>query len=314
MIRVSVRAPAKVNLHHSVGPRRNDGYHELVTILQAVSLYDEVSAELDDGLTVDVQAKQSIAVDQVPHDSTNLAIRAAMALAERAGVDPNVRLTLTKSIPVAGGMAGGSADAAAALVACNELWKTGLNREDLREIAKRLGSDVPFPLFGGTALGTGRGERLTGIPTEGRFHWVFALTKQGMPTPLVYSEYDRYHQLDGRAILDPSRPSGDLMGALASGDPKELGLALMNDLNKISVRIRPDLQRTLNVGVDFGVLGASIPGTGPTCAFLIESQDHAPVLARHLVSSGSCHAAVYAYGPVGGAEIVEYSAPVAEIS
>jgi 4-diphosphocytidyl-2-C-methyl-D-erythritol kinase len=286
----------------------------LITVLQAVSLYDEVSAELDDGLTVEVQAKQSIAVEHVPRDSTNLALKAAIALAERTGVEPKVKLTLVKSIPVAGGMAGGSADAAAALVACNELWKTGLTRDDLRDIATQLGSDVPFPIFGGTAVGTGRGECLTRIPTSGRFHWVFALTKPGMLTPLVYSEYDRYHQLTARQTPEPSGPSSDLLQALASGDPKELGLALTNDLNKISVRIRPDLQRTLAVGTAFGALGASIPGTGPTCAFLIESQDHAPDLARQLVLSGSCNAAVYAYGPVEGAKIVEYSAPAAESS
>lgn len=151
---VTVRVPAKVNLQLAVGPLRDDGYHDLVNVFHAVSIFDEVTATAETGMSVRVEGEGA---DQVPDDDDNLAIRAALALAGHAGRSYGVNLVIRKAIPVAGGMAGGSADAAAALVACNELWGLGLPTEDLLEIAADLGSDVPFALLGGTAVGTGRG-------------------------------------------------------------------------------------------------------------------------------------------------------------
>ena len=191
MSSVTVRAPAKINLGLSVGGPRADGFHDVATAYHAISLHDELVAAASEELSVAVTTADGIPLDDVPQDSSNLAVAAALALAERAGVEPLVRLHITKSIPVAGGMAGGSADAAAALVACDALWQTGLSRSELAELAAALGSDVPFSLVGGTALGTGRGEVLTPVLARGRFHWVVAIADGGLSTPDVYAECDR---------------------------------------------------------------------------------------------------------------------------
>src|SRR6476469_1836010 len=191
MTSVTVRAPAKVNLQLSVGGSRRDGFHDVATAYHAISVHDELVASTADELTVSVTAADGTSMADVPQDRSNLAAAAAVALAERAGIEPLVRLQLTKTIPVAGGMAGGSADAAAALVACDALWQTGLARGELLEIAAGLGSDVPFSLVGGTALGTGRGEVLTPVLARARFQWVVAIADGGLSTPEVYAGCDR---------------------------------------------------------------------------------------------------------------------------
>ena len=195
---VIAHAPAKINLVLGVGPERPDGYHELATVFQAVSLVDEVAVALDDRVSVTVEGPES---DGVPSDGSNLAVRAARLLAERTGVDDGVRIRIRKGIPVAGGMAGGSADAAAALLACDAVWRTGLTREELGGLAAELGSDVPFALFGGTAVGAGRGERLTPALARGEYHWVVALAGQGLRTPDVFAHLDRMRA--GRPVADP---------------------------------------------------------------------------------------------------------------
>lgn len=300
MTAITVRAPAKVNLHLAVGPLRDDGYHDLVNVFHAVSLFDEVRAAESQSLTVRVEGESA---DRVPVGDDNLAIRAARALAARAGRSYGVDLLIRKSIPVAGGMAGGSADAAAALVACNELWGLGLPLEDLMEIGADLGSDVPFALLGGTAVGTGRGEKLSAVDTTGVFHWVFALADDGLSTPTVYGECDRLREVNGEKAAWPMI-SEPLMTALRDGDAHRLGKALANDLQPAALQLRASLARTLRTGRERGALGAVVSGSGPTCAFLAESEVHAQELATVLRIEGVCRAVITAEGPAPGASIV----------
>ncbi|MEZ0073342.1 4-(cytidine 5'-diphospho)-2-C-methyl-D-erythritol kinase [Planotetraspora sp. GP83] len=309
MNRVTVRVPAKVNLQLAVGPLRDDGYHDLVNVFHAVSLFDEVTATEHEPasstaaagmLTVRVEGESAA---DVPANSDNLAIRAARALAGWAGRSYGADLLIRKSIPVAGGMAGGSADAAAALVACNELWGLGLPLGDLMEIGGDIGSDVPFALFGGTAVGTGRGERLTAVETSGVFQWVFALADGGLSTPRVYGECDRLREVAGETVAWPAA-SEPLMAALRDGDAKALGLALANDLQPAALALRPSLARTLDAGRERGALGAIVSGSGPTCAFLAESETHAAELAAALEAAGVCRSAVTAFGSVPGAVLL----------
>lgn len=295
---VAVRAPAKVNLALSVGPGRADGYHELATVYQAVSLYDEVIATPSETLEVVVEGEQAAAV---PLGRANLAHRAVTLLARQVGVAPGVRLVIRKGIPVAGGMAGGSTDAAAALVACDALWGLGLDRDKLLSLAGRLGSDVPFCLVGGTAIGTGRGERLTPALGRGRFHWVFALAEDGLATPDVFAEFDRLHA--GRDVPAPRVRPG-LMQALRSGDAQALGDELVNDLQEAACSLRPALVQTLEVGLDHGALGAVVSGSGPTVAFLVDGVEAGLEVAVALSASQVCRGVRRAQGPVPGARVL----------
>ncbi|GIH91616.1 4-(cytidine 5'-diphospho)-2-C-methyl-D-erythritol kinase [Planobispora siamensis] len=297
---VTVRVPAKVNLQLAVGPLRDDGYHDLVNVFHAVSVFDEVTAVAETGMSVRVEGESA---DQVPEDGDNLAIQAAVALARHAGRSYGVSLAIRKAIPVAGGMAGGSADAAAALVACNELWGLGLPTEDLMEIAADLGSDVPFALLGGTAVGTGRGERLTPVEVGGTFHWVFALADGGLSTATVYGECDRVREADGQGVPLP-RTSEALLAALRAGDARALGAELTNDLQPAALSLRESLGRTLQAGRACGALGGLVSGSGPTCAFLAESEAHATELAASLKGAGVARDVLTAYGPVPGPTVV----------
>ena len=295
---VTVRAPSKVNLHLAVGDLRPDGYHDLHTVFQALSLYDGVSVVPADTLSVHVRGAGA---DAVPTDSTNLAWRAAELMAERAARTPDVAITIDKGIPVAGGMAGGSADAAATLVALDALWGLGASREDLADLAARLGSDVPFCLHGGTAIGTGRGEQLVPVLTRGTFHWVLALAKGGLSTPLVFRELDRL-----RAEGEPHR-IGDadaVLSALGSGDAHELAPLLGNDLQAAALSLDPMLRRTLRAGVEAGALAGIVSGSGPTCAFLVEDQHAAVTVSAELAGAGVCRTVRVASGPVPGARVV----------
>lgn len=297
---VTVRVPAKVNLQLSVGPVRRDGYHELATVFQAVSLFDEVIARPNPGGGVRLVISGEGA-DLLPVDEGNLAHRAAVLLAESLEIDPDVELALHKAIPIAGGMAGGSADAAATLVACDALWRGGLTRDVLSGIAAQLGSDVPFALQGGNAIGTGRGEQLTPVLSRGSYSWVFALADGGLSTPAVYRECDRLRE--GRSVPDPY-VSDMLMQALAAGDPVLLGKALHNDLQPAALSLRPALSALLDVGDDLGALGGLVSGSGPTCAFLARDDEHALDLAVGLTSTGMCRTVRTATGPVAGARVV----------
>lgn len=293
---VTARVPAKINLHLGVGPRRADGYHELATVFQAVSIYDEVTAYPAPGLSVLMKGQDAA---QVAWDSTNLAVRAAQLLADAAGVQPTARLGIYKEIPVAGGMGGGSADAAAALVACDAFWGTGLSRSALLELAAQLGSDVPFLLQGGTALGTGRGEVLTPVLARGTFHWVLAVADRGLSTPEVYEALDELRGPDAGATAPDA-----VLAALASGEPEELGLALHNDMQPAALKLRPALRATLDAGLELGALGGIVSGSGPTCAFLARDRNDAITLGAALTAESVCKTVRIAEGPVPGARVV----------
>ncbi|MFD0251634.1 4-(cytidine 5'-diphospho)-2-C-methyl-D-erythritol kinase [Streptomyces sp. NPDC127113] len=295
---VTVRVPAKVNVQLGVGAARPDGFHDLANVFLAVSLYDEVTAARDaDGLRVTCEGPDA---GEVPLDRTNLAARAALALAERYGRAPDVHLHIAKDIPVAGGMAGGSADGAAALLACDALWGTGASRDELLAICAELGSDVPFSLVGGAALGTGRGEKLTGLEVGGEFHWVFALAGRGLSTPAVFREFDRLAEGDIPApVADQA-----VLDALAKGDSTALAVAVSNDLQPAALSLHPELGDTLAAGRAAGALAALVSGSGPTTAFLAPDAGSASDIAGVLRASGTCRDVRTASGPAAGATVL----------
>ncbi|GAA2924170.1 MULTISPECIES: 4-(cytidine 5'-diphospho)-2-C-methyl-D-erythritol kinase [Streptomyces] len=294
---VTVRVPAKVNVQLAVGPARPDGFHDLANVFLAVSLYDEVTVTPADELRVTCEGPDA---DLVPLDRTNLAARAAEALAGRYGRSPDVHVHIAKDIPVAGGMAGGSADGAAALVACDALWETGASRDELLGICAELGSDVPFSLVGGAALGIGRGEQLTPLEVGGAFHWVFAMADRGLSTPAVFREFDRLGE--GTDIPEPVA-SQELLAALAKGDPDALAAAVSNDLQPAALSLFPELAGTLATGRAAGALAALVSGSGPTTAFLVRDPESAAAVAQALVSSGTCRTVRTASGPTPGATL-----------
>ena len=295
---VTVRVPAKVNVQLAVGAARPDGFHDLANVFLAVGLYDEVSVTPADELRITCEGPDA---DQVPLDVTNLAARAALALARRRGIEPAVHIHIAKDIPVAGGMAGGSADGAGALLACNTLWQAGASRAELLAICAELGSDVPFSLVGGAALGTGRGEQLRTLEVGGTFHWVFAMAGRGLSTPAVFREFDRL-----AAGLDIPEPvaSEELLRALAKGDPDALAAAVSNDLQPAALSLFPELADTLAAGTAAGALAALVSGSGPTTAFLARDPESAAEVAEALRSSGTCRTVRTASGPAPGATVI----------
>ncbi|WP_027342574.1 4-(cytidine 5'-diphospho)-2-C-methyl-D-erythritol kinase [Hamadaea tsunoensis] len=297
---VRVRVPAKINLHLGVGPLRADGFHELRTIYHAISLYDEVTARRGDTLTLTMEGEGA---GDLALDESNLIIRAARALADTAKVAAHARLHLRKSIPLAGGLAGGSADAAATLVACDALWGTNLGRDELARIAADLGSDVPFLVHGGTALGTGRGEAVSPVLARAHvWHWVVGIADGGLSTPDVYRELDRLRSgPDGPAPLDDA---GELMAALRQRDPAVLAAALGNDLQAAAISLRPALAEVLEAGRVAGALAGLVSGSGPTCVFLAAGAEDAARLAAELEKAGVCREVRVAHGPVLGARSV----------
>jgi 4-diphosphocytidyl-2-C-methyl-D-erythritol kinase len=308
---VTVRVPAKVNLQLAVGPLRPDGFHGVVTVYQAVSLFDEVTVRPVAHRTPVLVSGEDAAA--VPTGPTNLASKAVTALARATGQRDrgrdSVQIEIRKRIPVAAGLAGGSADAAAALVACNELWRTGLSQAQLCAIGARLGSDVPFAITGGTAVGRGRGEQLTAALVAGTYHWALAFARGGLSTPEVYGACDRLRAAPGAAAVPPPELSGPLMAALRSADPVAVGRHLMNDLQPAALSLRPELRRALSDGREFGAVGALVSGSGPTCMFLARDAAHAREIVVSLTGAGSCRAAALASGPVPGAVIVGAGEP-----
>lgn len=298
---VTVAAPAKINLQLGVGAPRPDGFHPLATVYQALELYDEVTVRAAAGTTLTVVG-EDIEVSDVPRDPANLALRAAALLGSHAGLAPadmGVAMTIRKRIPVAGGMAGGSTDAAAALVACDLLWGLGTPRAELLRLAAELGSDVPFCLVGGTATGSGRGEVVHPVPDTGRYWWVIALADRGLPTPAVFAEFDRQHA--GRGLPEP-QVAADLLAALAAGDPARLAGVLHNDLEAPALTLRPDLAAVLELGGRAPAIGTLLSGSGPTCLFLCV--DEADALEVRDMLRGAGTAALVARGPVPGAHVV----------
>ncbi|MDQ3715302.1 MAG: 4-(cytidine 5'-diphospho)-2-C-methyl-D-erythritol kinase [Actinomycetota bacterium] len=295
---IAVRAPAKLNLFLAVGPPAEDGYHALTTVFLAVSLFDTVTVShvrAGTGLRLAVSGPDSAAV---PADASNLAWRAAVLLAQRSGIDADADIAIDKQIPVEAGLAGGSADAAATLVALDGLWGTALDRGQLAELAAELGSDVPFSLHGHVALGTGRGDRLSAVLARGRTDWVLGIARTGLSTPIVYAELDRLRAQ--RDLPSDGDPAG-VLTALRKGDPELLSGALTNDLAVAALSLRPDLRRALRVGEEAGALGQLISGSGPTVAYLARDAEHAITVAARLSAEGLFASVRVASGPAPGA-------------
>ena len=293
-----MRVPAKVNLALNVGATDNEGYHALGTLFQAVSLFDDLVARPAEAGVFRVSFRGEGA-SGLPVDDTNLVVRAARLLAETCGTgNLGAEIRVHKRIPVAGGMAGGSADAAATLVACDRLWGTGLDAEQLHALAARLGADVPFLLHGGTAVGTGRGEKLRPVPVRGRFHWVLALSHHGLSTPAVFREFDRISE------PRPTDINPGLLAALADGDTSGVGSLLGNDLQQAAINLQPELADVLAMGCEAGAVGALVSGSGPTIAFLAGAPAAADAISDRLVLSSRVRAVRRVHGPVSGARVV----------
>lgn len=298
MTTISVRAPAKINLFLAVGTAGADGYHDVSTVYLAVSLFDTVTVSTvaaGTGLTLSLSGPDSAAV---PKDSRNLAWRAASLLAERTGVDADAAIAIDKQIPVAAGLAGGSADAAATLVALDGLWGTAMGRDQLAELAAELGSDVPFSLHGGVALGSARGGQLSAVLSRGRTDWVLGIARSGLSTPNVYAELDRLR--DQRPLPGGADDAAGVLAALRQDDPSRLGPALANDLAVAAMSLRPSLRRALREGEEAGALGQVISGSGPTVAYLARDAEHAVTLAARLSAEGLFASVRVASGPVPG--------------
>ncbi|GAA3509923.1 4-(cytidine 5'-diphospho)-2-C-methyl-D-erythritol kinase [Georgenia daeguensis] len=342
MSAVHVRAPGKINLALRVGPPRPDGYHPLATLFQAVSLYEDVVASPADDVTLEIRGRGA----DLPTDGRNLAVRAAKLLRETSGTEAGVHLTLTKQVPVAGGMAGGSADAAATLLACDQLWGTGLGREELGELAAELGADVPFALTGLSAMGTGRGDLLAPVMSRGQYHWVLAVQAEGLSTPAVFRAFDDLHGYaparvqaagpaagrdgadDGAARLAaadaphprdapdahaPDAAEGDaprlddgIVSALLSADPLVLSRSLRNDLQEAALALRPELGDVLAAADRAGALGAVVSGSGPTVAALALDAPHAASVAGVMRGADVAAEILTVTGPVPGARVLEH--------
>ncbi len=297
---VTVRAAAKINLHLGVGGPREDGFHPLETVYTTVGLYDDVVAAAAADWSLALEAAAYVDAAGVPLDESNIVAAAARALADLHGRPVVADVTIVKGIPVAGGLAGGSADAAAALVALDRLLDLQTPDDDLVRLAADLGSDVPFALHGGHALGTGRGEVVTPLPAGDLALWwvVVPSTSGGLSTPAVYRHYD---------VLVPEASSvpasaAPVVEALAAGDVEALAAALHNDLQAPAVDLRPDLGELIALGEASGALRGLVSGSGPTVVFLCAGADEARALAGVLQADG--RTALVANGPVAGAHVV----------
>ena len=297
-------APGKVNLSLRILGLRPDGYHDISTVFHAVSLTDEVRVTRGGPGAGRVVTTMGERVESVPSGDANIAARAALALARVAGMDdPDVTIDIIKAIPVAAGMAGGSADAAATLVALRALWGLATTDDELTGIAASLGSDVPFSLLGGTAKGTGRGEILTPVLTAASLHWVVALSEGELSTPEVYAAWDRLAE-SGHVVASSADVDGPLLAALRHGDPREIARHLVNDLEPAALSLRPSLRGVLDMGLEWGALAGMVSGSGPTCVFLAESRDAAINLAAELAGAGVARGVRHAVGPAPGARLV----------
>lgn len=295
---VEVQVPAKVNLQLAVGPKEADGFHEVVTVFQAISIYDNLRISAADQFGISIKGDYA---NGVPLDQSNLVSKAVDLMADTFGISRDLHVEITKQIPVAGGMAGGSADAAATLLAVEQLFGLNLSKDELSQIARKLGSDVPFMLHGGTAIGRGRGDEVTPALSRGTYNWVIAVSSTGLSTPAVYAECDRL-----RTGLDIKAPSlnDELLQALLSGDATRVGKQLTNDLQAAACSIRPALRLILDMGNEYGALGGIVSGSGPSVAFLVADEDHSLDLAVALTSSGVVGSVTRAQGPVSGAKLI----------
>jgi 4-diphosphocytidyl-2-C-methyl-D-erythritol kinase len=297
------RAPGKINVFLKVGELMEDGYHDLATAFQAVSLYEDVRAYPAPDFSVSFSGP--IDTSSLEADGSNLAIKAARMLARKSGYRRGVRLEIEKRVPIAGGMGGGSADAAATLLACDALWGTEASRDDLLTMAGKLGADVPFALAGGTAIGTGKGDRLSPALAKGTFHWVLAVAEFGMSTPDVYRALDAHRERHAQDIFPAvAQPTVDaeVLQALRAGDARQLAEALHNDLQAAALHLAPGLGTILELGEQMGALAGIVSGSGPTVAFLAPDADTALELQVSL--SASRLNVLRVTGPVHGARLL----------
>lgn len=312
-------AHSKVNLHLGVGDAREDGYHELVTVFQGLNIADDVTLRVQDTYVAEiaevVQSCRAEAAGQrmldVPEDRRNLAWRAVEAVAaayaqKHAGADfPVVDIHMNKRIPAAGGMAGGSADAAASLVLADRIYAqhlqvAELGMSTLTQLAAGLGADVPFMLHGNTMLGTGRGDELTSLMARGNYHWVMALSNKGLSTPEVFHKLD---ELRAKEELHAHLDITEVSQALLSGDPHRLAGTLHNDLQPAALSLRPDLRTALLAGERAGALAGIVSGSGPTIALLCADEEHALEVSGELVGLHGVRV-VHTSGPAPGVEVV----------
>jgi 4-diphosphocytidyl-2-C-methyl-D-erythritol kinase len=300
---VHAKAPGKINVFLKVGALLDDGYHDVAIAYQAVSLYEEVRAYAADDFSVAVAG--SVELSRVPIDGSNVAIKAARLLARRTGYRGGAHLEIGKHVPVTGGMGGGSADAAATLLACDALWGTDLPREEMLTLAAELGADVPFAFTGGTAIGTGRGDQLSPALAKGQFQWVLAVADFGLSTPAVYRELDQHRERHSQDIF-PAQPQpfvdANVLQALRAGDPHQLAETLYNDLQAPALHLEPSLAAVLELGEENGALAGIISGSGPTIAFLTADLDNA--LELQIALSAARLNVVRVTGPVHGARLV----------
>ena len=300
---VRALAPGKINLSMHVGPLRDDGYHDVATLYQAVSLVEEVTATEADEITVSFTGP--IDTSHIPLGESNLAVRAARAVAAEAGITAGARLEIIKNVPIAGGMGGGSADAAAVLVAVDALWETNLGATALYRLGAELGADVPFALHGGTAIGLGRGDILTPVLTQGHFEWVLVTSDGGLSTPDVFRRLDRIRDENpelGDSVAEHPQVDVELLHALRKGDALALAQCIHSDLQEPALRLMPELAGDLAFGHSNGALAGIVSGSGPTLAFLAE--DDSAALALVAAFSASNRNAIRALAPVRGATVL----------
>lgn len=312
---VGVRVPAKINLFLAVRGRAPDGYHDLVTILQTISLYDHLRVGVygppGRGHHPAARRRMRIELHQevlegLPEGDDNIAVKAARMLGSLRGVldpehqpqdseaEPRTLLELDKTIPLAAGLAGGSADAAGALIALNELWGCDLSTAELREVAAELGSDVPFCVGGGTALATGRGATPAPVLCGGTFHWVVCEADEPLATGAVYRAWD-----------DTCQPTDaepePVLVALREGDPAALGRALHNELEPAALTLQPTLRQGRRTLEAAGALGVVVAGSGPTLLALARDAGDAERIAGEV---GASFLRVHiARSPAGGPQL-----------
>lgn len=292
---VRVRAPGKVNLYLAAGRQRPDGYHPLATIFQAVDLHETVTVREADALSLTMSGRGA----GLPTDDSNLAVRAAKLIGEAAGIQPNVEIRIDKQIPVAGGMAGGSADAAATLVALNELWGLEYPQDELLRLGSRLGADVPFCILGGTALGLGRGDVLTPLLTRGEYTYVLTVQPDGLSTPRVFAEFDRLWP-DA-----PEEPQVDerFVSALVQGDVSFVGANIRNDLSESALSLH-DGARAVVECHGRAAIPAFVSGSGPTVGACVGDVEEGEAIARQMSECFPATESLVVTGPVRGAHLV----------
>ncbi|MDO5672045.1 MAG: 4-(cytidine 5'-diphospho)-2-C-methyl-D-erythritol kinase [Actinomycetaceae bacterium] len=307
---VTADAPGKVNLILRVtGLDAQTGYHELLTVFHCLNLREVVR--------LSVRADEKVTVQTVPGPSfagalpsgldgpDNLAVRAVQSLrhyAQDQGKDaPGIDIHITKNIPVAGGMAGGSADACAALVAANELLGLNMNREELARFGVSIGADVPYGLWGEQSLGVGFGNDIRPLDAGPTRHWVFLSSSRGLSTPVVFGEYDRLELHNG--FNEQRRSLEDkVLGALRGDNP--ILEVIENDLQAPALRLRPELEDVIAAAKEAGAVSAFVSGSGPTIAALCESEAAAKDLAATVASHPEVCEAIVATGPSGPARIL----------